>query len=34
MDHYDNLTPALESWLIAIGKREALDSWKNKGKSE
>lgn len=33
MDHYDNLTPALESWLIAIGKREALDSWKNKEKS-
>lgn len=28
MDQYDNLIPALESWLIAIGKREALDSWK------
>ena len=28
MDQYDNLIPALESWLIAIGKRDALDSWK------
>ena len=28
MDQYDNLIPALESWLIAIGKREALDRWK------
>lgn len=28
MDHYDNLIPPLESWLIAIGKREALESWK------
>ena len=28
MDQYDNLIPAFESWLIAIGKRDALDSWK------
>ena len=29
VDRYDNLIPALESWLIAIGKRDALNSWKN-----
>lgn len=29
MDQYDNLIPSLESWLIALGKRDALDSWKN-----
>ena len=28
IDQYGNLTPAFESWLIAIGKRGALDSWK------
>lgn len=28
MDHYDNLIPPLESWLIAIGKKDALESWK------
>ena len=28
MDQYDHLIPAFESWLIAIGKRDALDSWK------
>ena len=33
MDQYDNLIPAFESWLIAIGKREALDSWKEAMKS-
>ena len=33
MDQYDNLIPALESWLIAIGKRDALDSWKEAMKS-
>lgn len=33
MDQYDNLIPALESWLIALGKRDALDSWKEAMKS-
>lgn len=33
MDQYDNLIPALESWLIAIGKRDALNSWKEAMKS-
>ena len=33
MDQYDNLIPALESWLIALGKREALESWKETMKS-
>ena len=33
MDHYDNLIPPLESWLIALGKREALESWKETMKS-
>ena len=33
MDQYDNLIPAFESWLIAIGKRDALDSWKEAMKS-
>ena len=33
MDQYDNLIPALESWLIAIGKRESLESWKEAMKS-
>lgn len=33
MDQYDNLIPALESWLIALGKREELDSWKEAMKS-
>ena len=28
MEQYDNLIPAFESWLIAIGQRDALDSWK------
>ena len=28
MDQYDSLIPAFESWLIAIGKRDALNSWK------
>ena len=28
MDHYDNLIPPLESWLIAIGKRQELENWK------
>lgn len=28
MEQYDNLIPAFESWLIAIGKRDALNSWK------
>ena len=28
MDQYDNLTPALESWLIALGKEKAIKSWK------
>jgi hypothetical protein len=33
MDQYDNLIPAFESWLIAIGKRDALDGWKEAMKS-
>ena len=33
MDQYDNLIPAFESWLIAIGKRDALNSWKESMKS-
>lgn len=33
MDKYDTLIPALESWLIALGKRDALDSWKEAMKS-
>lgn len=33
MDQYDNLIPALESWLIALGKRAALDSWKEEMKT-
>lgn len=33
MDQYDNLIPALESWLIALGKRDALNSWKEAMKS-
>ena len=33
IDHYGNLRPALESWLIAIGKREALEKWKESMKS-
>ena len=33
MDQYDNLIPAFESWLIAIGKRDALNSWKEAMKS-
>lgn len=33
MDQYDNLIPALESWLIALGKRDALNSWKKAMKS-
>lgn len=28
MEQYNNLIPAFESWLIAIGKRDALDRWK------
>lgn len=28
MDQYDNLIPAFESWLIALGKRDALENWK------
>lgn len=33
MDQYDNLIPAFESWLIALGKRDALNSWKEAMKS-
>lgn len=28
MDHYDNLIPQFESWLIALGKQEELTRWK------
>ncbi len=29
MDQYENLTPALESWLVSMGKQAQLDAWKN-----
>lgn len=28
VDHYQNLIPPLESWLIALGKRDELEQWK------
>ena len=33
MDQYDKLHPAMESWLIALGQREALNRWKESMKS-
>lgn len=34
VDRYDNLIPALEAWLIALGQRDALESWKQAMRSE
>lgn len=28
MDRYDHLHPGLESWLLALGKQEAVDNWR------
>lgn len=30
VDRYGNLVPELESWLIALGKQEALEIWRRK----